>query len=70
MDIPISIVSAPVDEKIVAVELEQLDLSDICRRFWGSSQQLNSLVERMYSRTDVEWEPLETVSPPPQENEN
>jgi serine/threonine protein kinase len=70
MDIPISIISAPVDEKIVAVELEQLDLSDICRRFWGSSQQLNSLVERMYSRTDMEWEPLETASPTPLEDEN
>lgn len=70
MDIPISIVSAPVDEKIVAVELEQLDLSDICRRFWGSSQQLNLLVDRMYSRTDMDWEPLEAASPAPQEDEN
>ncbi|MEY4566924.1 MAG: Serine/threonine-protein kinase PknF [Planctomycetota bacterium] len=70
MDIPIAIVSAPVDEKIVAIELEQLDLSDICQRFWGSSEQLNSLVERMYSRTDMAWEPLETASPSPEADEN
>lgn len=65
MELPISIVSAPVEEKLLGAELEQLDLPEICIRMWGHSAELNSLVDRMYSRTDTEWAPLHPPAPGP-----
>lgn len=62
MELPVSIVSAPVEEKLVGAELEHLDLTGICARMWGNSPELLALVERMYSRTDTQWASLE----PPQ----
>jgi hypothetical protein len=64
MGLPISIVNAPVEEKLLATELEQLDLPEICKRMWGHSAELNSLVDRMYSRTDTQWAPLQPPAGP------
>lgn len=69
MELPVSIISAPVEEKLIGSELEQLDLNGICTRLWGHSAELMSLVDRMYSRTDTQWAPLQAQPPqaqPPQ----
>ena len=64
MELPVSIISAPVEGKLLGIELEQLELHDICNRFWGHSQDLLSLVDRMYARTDTQWDSLEPPPPP------
>lgn len=68
MDLPIAIVSAPVEEKLLGTELEQLDLPEICSRMWGHSAELNSLVERMFSRTDTQWSSLQPETPQPSQD--
>jgi serine/threonine protein kinase len=66
MKIPLSINSAPVEEKIIVVELEQLDLAIICDRMWGNSPELMTLSERMQVRTDTAWQAIQPATPPEQ----
>ena len=66
MKIPLSINSAPVEEKIMVVELEQLDLAIICDRMWGKSPELLTLAERMQTRTDTQWQAIQPATPPEQ----
>ncbi len=58
MQLPVSIVSVPVEKQILGIELQDIDPAVICHRFWGNSPDLMSLVERMHARTDVKWDPL------------
>lgn len=66
MKIPLSINSAPVEEKIMVVELEQLDLAIMCDRMWGKSPELLTLCERMHTRTDTQWDTIQPATRPDQ----
>jgi hypothetical protein len=55
-----------VEEKIIVVELEQLDLAIICDRMWGNSPELMTLSERMQVRTDTAWQAIQPATPPEQ----